>query len=213
MSAAGALVCAGALAALLWAERTGRPRLRAVAKMTAAAGFLFAAIAGGALATGYGRWITAGLALGAAGDAALLGHGTRAVAAGMGLFGLGHVCYLAACATRVPPADWLGPHAAAPLALGLAAMVWLWPHAGKLRAPAAAYVALFATVVTAAWAPLLRGGAGGGAGLLAAGASAFFLSDLAVARQRFVARSFWNKAWGLPLYLGGQLLIALSAAQ
>src|SRR5690606_19835485 len=81
MSAAGALVCAGALAALVWAERTGRPRLRAVAKMTAAAGFLFAAIAGGALATGYGRWITAGLALGAAGDAALLGHGTRAVAA------------------------------------------------------------------------------------------------------------------------------------
>jgi len=40
------------------------------------------------------------------------------------------------------------------------------------------------------------------------GAFAFYLSDLAVARQRFVAKSFWNKAWGLPLYFGAQLILA-----
>ena len=49
------------------------------------------------------------------------------------------------------------------------------------------------------------------AALLAVGATLFYFSDLAVARQRFVVKSFWNKAWGLPLYFGGQVLIAWSA--
>jgi hypothetical protein len=38
----------------------------------------------------------------------------------------------------------------------------------------------------------------------------FYASDLAVARDRFVARVFLNRAWGLPLYFGGQLVIAAS---
>jgi len=33
-----------------------------------------------------------------------------------------------------------------------------------------------------------------------------------VARQRFVAKSFSNKLWGLPLYFGAQLLLAASVA-
>ena len=45
---------------------------------------------------------------------------------------------------------------------------------------------------------------------LAIGAVLFFISDLAVARGRFVADTFTNKAWGLPTYFGGQLLIAWS---
>ena len=45
-------------------------------------------------------------------------------------------------------------------------------------------------------------------GILFVGAFAFYLSDLAVARQRFVVKSFTNKAWGLPLYFGAQLVLA-----
>ena len=47
-------------------------------------------------------------------------------------------------------------------------------------------------------------------GLRLAGATAFYLSDLAVARNRFVAPGPVNRAWGLPLYYGGQALLALS---
>ena len=43
-----------------------------------------------------------------------------------------------------------------------------------------------------------------------AGARLFFVSDLTVARDRFVARASANKAWGLPAYFSGQLLIAWS---
>jgi hypothetical protein len=36
----------------------------------------------------------------------------------------------------------------------------------------------------------------------------FYLSDLAVARERFVSSTFWNRAWGVPLYFGAQLVLA-----
>ena len=42
------------------------------------------------------------------------------------------------------------------------------------------------------------------------GAVLFYLSDLAVARERFVVRSFWNGAWGSPMYFVGQVVLALT---
>jgi uncharacterized membrane protein YhhN len=42
------------------------------------------------------------------------------------------------------------------------------------------------------------------------GAMLFVVSDLAVARNRFVARAFINRAIGLPLYFTAQLLLAAS---
>jgi hypothetical protein len=46
--------------------------------------------------------------------------------------------------------------------------------------------------------------------LLPIGAILFAISDLAVARERFVVQAFSNKVWGLPFYYGAQVLIALS---
>ncbi|MEN8163997.1 MAG: lysoplasmalogenase family protein [Acidobacteriota bacterium] len=42
------------------------------------------------------------------------------------------------------------------------------------------------------------------------GATLFFLSDLAVARHRFVKEAFLNRAIGLPAYYAGQMLLALT---
>ncbi len=44
----------------------------------------------------------------------------------------------------------------------------------------------------------------------AAGALLFYLSDLMVARQRFVQASYLNRAFGLPTYYLGQLLLAMT---
>jgi len=44
------------------------------------------------------------------------------------------------------------------------------------------------------------------------GAVAFYLSDLGVARDRFVSKGFVNRLVGLPLYYGGQLLLAYSVS-
>ena len=47
---------------------------------------------------------------------------------------------------------------------------------------------------------------------LAVAALAFAASDVAVARNRFVAPGFVNRAWGQPLYYLAQLAFALSVA-
>jgi hypothetical protein len=48
--------------------------------------------------------------------------------------------------------------------------------------------------------------------LLLTGAIGFYLSDLSVARDRFVAPGFVNRLWGIPLYYGAQLLFAWSVS-
>ena len=53
-------------------------------------------------------------------------------------------------------------------------------------------------------------GESGEESLLAAGAVLFLISDLAVARHRFVAPGPVNKVWGQPTYFAAQLLIAWS---
>ena len=213
-------VCIVATAALLVAERglaAGREEMqiwRRRAKLIAAAGFVAVALSSAA-AWSYGSWIAAAMIFGLLGDAALLGSKRRAFVAGMVLFALDHACVLRAAAMVVEPRDWPLAWGLVPAVIGAAAVVMLWPNLGLLRVPVALYTALIAAMVTAASAPFLVGAPAWfgerRAALLAAGALCFFLSDLAVARQRFAHESFWNKAFGLPLYFGGQLLIAWSA--
>jgi hypothetical protein len=47
---------------------------------------------------------------------------------------------------------------------------------------------------------------------LLAGAVLFALSDVFVARDRFVHSGFANRQWGLPLYFLAQLILAASVA-
>jgi uncharacterized membrane protein YhhN len=195
-----------ALAALLLAERRG---LRAgvwVAKPLASAGFVALAFARGAADTGYGRWVLAALLLGWLGDVLLIPKGAkRAFAAGLASFLLGHLAFAAAFLARGVSWPWLAAGALAAAAVAVPVLRWLGPHVpASLRVAVRAYVAVISAMVASAAGAF---GAGGGAALLA-GALGFFASDLAVARERFVAKSFTNKLWGLPLYYGSQLLLA-----
>lgn len=200
------LVTIAATAALLAAERAGWQPGVWVAKPIAAAGFVGAAWANGALATPYGSWILLGLVLSAIGDVFLIPkERPRAFLAGLVAFLLGHVAYTIAFAVRGLDLPTMAVAMVAVLALGLMALRHLLPHvSGSMRRPVLAYVVVISGMLACA------AGTVGHAGMPAifAGAFAFYLSDLAVARQRFVARSFWNKAWGLPLYFGAQLVLA-----
>lgn len=207
-------VCALAVAALLLAECAEREDLRRATKPVASTAFLIVAVACGATHRGTPSWIALGLALGALGDLLLMYPGDRAFLAGLVAFLGGHVAYVAAFASEVPIRLW--PHA--PLALivppvvaAAIALAWLWRHLGAMRVPVIAYVAVITTMVIGAlvcdWglrhAPLDRH-------VALAGAILFFASDLSVARDRFVAPGFVNRAWGLPAYYAAQLLFAWS---
>ena len=187
------------LAVHLWAEAAGRPVARAVSKLSASAGFVgvgLAASGGGS----YARLVLAGLLLAAAGDALLLSDRKAGFLTGIGAFLLAHVAYALAFAPRarvsLPIAVALGF-----VALGV--VRWLWPHLGSFRAPVVAY----AIAITA----MLLLASGVASPLVRWGAALFYLSDLTVARDRFVRKQFANRLVGLPLYYAGQVLLALSA--
>ena len=92
------------------------------------------------------------------------------------------------------------------LAVAVIAMRWLWPHLPiNLRAAVVAYMAAISLMV------LLAVGATTNLGpYIAIGAVMFAVSDLFVARERFVFSAIVNRLWGLPLYYGAQLIFALS---
>jgi uncharacterized membrane protein YhhN len=215
-------LCVVATAALLVAERRGHRPGRAIAQATASLAFLAVAAlaarasAAAAVAAPLVAWFVVGQALGVVGDLALLGHGRRPFLIGLGAFLAGHLAYVVGLAAVVAPTTWptaTGPLAIAPLASGAAALAWLWPHLrgdrASMRGPVIAYVAVITTMVIAALAAW-RGAAlpATTRALIGAGAALFFVSDLAVARDRFVAAGFINRLWGLPAYYGGQLLLA-----
>lgn len=218
------VACGALCAALVVAEWRGIARLRIAAKLAASAAFV--AVGVGALAAwphpdDAGRAqlahaVVTGLVLGALGDACLLARGKRWFLAGLVAFLLGHLAYVAGIAMVEPAELWprdAGALAALPIVVGLAALAALWPKLGALRLPVIGYVVTITVMVVAAIA-CTRGAAlpDPARGRLMAGAALFFVSDLSVARDRFVAHTFANKLWGLPAYYAGQLLFAWTLA-
>jgi uncharacterized membrane protein YhhN len=200
------LVCVGGLSAL-YASRRNTRWLYALAKGVAAGGFVWVALASGLPRNPSSGLLVVGLVLAAAGDVALAFRQTEAFLVGMGAFAVTHICYALAFVFRgiAAPAVLLS----GVLVTGVAIAAWRWIRSHLPRhmaVPIALYMVLGGLMVTLAW-----GSFGAGSPVrVALGASAFYLSDLAVARERFVSRSPNDKLWGLPLYYLGQTLIALS---
>ncbi len=192
---------AACVAGHLWAEATGRRRLRALLKLSASAGFVGVAL----LVRTPGAWsslILSGLALSALGDLFLRARARGAFLAGIASFLLAHVAYTAAFV----PASTISSFVAAPFVV-VAALVlwWLWPHLGSLRGPVVLYTGVISAMVVVAL--------GVAHPLVPLGAALFYGSDLTVARDRFVRAGIANRLMGLPLYYAGQVVLALATAR
>jgi uncharacterized membrane protein YhhN len=205
----GVLLTVVALAGLLAAESRGWRAGIWIAKPLAATGFLVAALGAGATGSVYGRWVLLALALCWLGDVLLIPRRQAAFLGGLASFLLGHVAYVAAFFARgLDPAGVLLAAAPAALAFWLAARWLRGSVPQKMRIPVRAYMTVISVMVVAAAGTVTREPQI----VVALGALLFYVSDLAVARDRFVAPGVVNKFWGLPLYFGGQLLLALSTA-
>ncbi len=209
LAVAGAVVTAVGLAATLVAVRTGRRGMLFVAKPSASGGFLLVALGSGALESRYGAWVFAGLVLSLIGDVLLIFRDKTRFLGGLVAFLLGHVAYIGAFVVAGVAASWAGVAALGAVVVAVPALRWLLPHVDRvMRAPVLAYVIVISVMLV-----LAVGTRGAGhTALIVGGGALFYLSDLFVARQRFVTPAFVNRLVGLPLYYGGQLLLALSVA-
>jgi uncharacterized membrane protein YhhN len=158
----------------------------------------------------YTTWIIVGLSLSLGGDVALMFRSSGWFIAGLVLFLLAHVVY--AGAFTVPngfhPQDLVVGLCLA--VAGVVVYLYLKPGLGSMRGPVIVYILIICLMVnraistffgetfttTQAW-------------LISLGASLFWISDLLLAVNRF-RRPLRLEAFGLYLYYGGQLLIALS---
>jgi uncharacterized membrane protein YhhN len=195
------------VAALLVAQWQEHRLAARISKPIASAGFLLAALGADALDSSYGRVMMVGLIACAAGDVLLMFTSTRVFLAGIGAFALGHMGFAAAFYLRgVTP--WASVVALVLLVpFGRGVRWWLEPYVeGTMKKAVAAYIVIISSMVALAIGTHVREPST----LVLVGALSFFLSDLAVARERFVAPGFVNRLWGLPLYYGAQLLLAAS---
>ncbi len=203
-----AIATLATVAAMLTASRHGYSDTAAACKMLASCGFLLTAWRAGAFQSAYGILIFIGLVFSWFGDLFLIRGDKPYFLAGLVVFLIAHLAYTAAFAVR--GIVW-GYAAAALLVLVpmvIAILTWLMPYVdANMRMPVIAYIIVITSMVAAASGLLQRPWGV----VIIAGAFLFYLSDIAVARSRFVQPGYINGLIGLPLYYTGQVLLALSA--
>jgi len=178
--------------------------------MVASTGFIAVALSANAASTPYGRAVLIALVLSWFGDLFLTFSTRRAFLGGLIAFLAGHVAYIFAFAIRGTDTAIATVAAVAAGLIAIGIWRWLRPHVEPLlQIPVAVYIIVISAMIAMAF---------GTAGRdfdarIVVGATSFFVSDIAVARNRFVARGFVNRAWGLPLYYAGQLLLAASTGR
>ena len=205
--------CVVSVIVLIGAEWNQWARVRAVSKTVAAVSFFAYGVGLGALQQGLGGTaLVAGLGLSVVGDLCLLSKKNQTFKWGILSFLLAHVAYVVLFVAL--GIHWLwavtGGASVALLALGVAR--FLAPFVQHMRLAVNGYIVVISVMVAFAIGMGAYDGNLDRVGLLIS-AVAFFLSDLCVARERFVEPAFINKAFGLPLYFGAQLGFAWFGCQ
>ena len=153
----------------------------------------------------YGILIVTALAFCLIGDVLLVWGSKAALFGGIAAFLVAHIAYAVAFAGL--PFD--------PTAFVIALFIWnivavllirwLWTHlAGFDRAAVLVYMAVITVMVALAAATMSP--------MISVAAGLFAMSDISVARDRFIERGVVNKAWGVPLYYFAQVLLASSVS-
>jgi len=185
---------------------TGHPS-RVFFKMVASTGFLAIAAVGGALETPYGQLVLAALVGCWFGDLFLAFRDERLFLAGLVSFLLGHVGLIVAFFILGVATPWCIGAFIALVPVAAVVLRWIYPHLPKrMVGPVLAYMLVISTMVLAA-----AGAFGSGATLLVLlGAALFYVSDIFVARDRFIKSDQVNNVVGIPMYYTAVTLLAFS---
>lgn len=160
----------------------------------------------------YYRLMMAGFFLSLLGDILLVFYQRPLFLAGLISFLLAHVFFVLALMGlgTVLSFSWVLLCGALVVAGGFV-YCWLKPHLGTMKVPVIAYMVVISCMLAGAGRVLLDPGVpGGGRVVVFTGALLFYFSDLFVARDRFMEKSFVNRLLGLPLYYAAQFLLASS---
>jgi uncharacterized membrane protein YhhN len=202
------------LAGLLYFENNGNLKGKLPTKTILSCLFILAAVLQNRPLPGYFSIMLLGLVFCLGGDVFLALPQERMFLLGLVSFLLGHVCYVLGFFYVAELNLWTWAGGGAGLAVSGLVFFWLRPHLGTLLGPVIAYIVVITVMVIGAF--TVFGDAGlnlTGRVMVLFGAVSFYFSDLFVARDRFLKAQFTNRLIGLPLYYGGQFLLAFSIGQ
>ncbi|MEN8162680.1 MAG: lysoplasmalogenase, partial [Acidobacteriota bacterium] len=166
-----------------------------LAKPSASALFVALGLMRADFSSAFDLWMVAGLVLGMAGDILLIERHTFRW--GLLTFLAGHAAYIIAFDRAQSWSSW-SLVVLAPLAVAAVLVTrWLWPYTSSMRSAVLAYIVVISLMAWGGIALSISDSLPITAGI---GVTLFFLSDLAVARHRFVKEAFLNRAIGLPAY-------------
>ena len=205
------VIAVGLLAGLLYCEKKEVPQARLMVKSLLSSLFIFAAVVQPHAIPLYYRFLMVGMIFCLGGDIFLALPGKNMFLFGLVCFLMGHVFYAVAFFYAAGFNQWGGTGVAISTLAGLGVFLWLRPHLGFMKIPVICYILVISVMVIGAWS-MVGAGELRPAGRLSAfvGALGFYVSDIFVARQRFLKPDFVNRLLGLPLYYGGQFMLAFS---
>jgi uncharacterized membrane protein YhhN len=201
------------LVGLLFFEKNGELKGKVPTKTVLSSLFILAALLQPHPIPAYFFILLIGLIFCLGGDVFLALPQERMFLFGLVSFLLGHVCYVVCFFYVADLNPWTWGGSAISLAVSGLVFFWLRPHLGAMLVPVIAYIIVITAMVIGAFTVLgdttLHST---GRFMVLFGAVSFYISDLFVARDRFLKLEFANRILGLPLYYAGQFLLAFSVA-
>ncbi len=199
------------LAGLLVFEKNGNQKAKLPTKTILSCLFIFTALAQSHPNPGYLYILLIGLIFCLGGDVFLALPRERMFLFGLVSFLLGHVFYAGSFFYVADVSYWTWIGAGIGLFAGGRVFCWLRPHLGPLQIPVMLYIIVITVMLIGAWTVFCDAGVEFlGRLLVFSGAVSFYISDLFVARDRFLKIEFRNRLLGLPLYYFAQFLLAFS---
>ena len=201
----------GLMVALLYCESKEAQKAKLAVKTLLSSLFIITAVLQFHPIPLYFRLMLIGMIFCLGGDVFLALPGKKMFLGGLVSFLLGHVFYTAAFLGTAGFNQWAVAGLVISTLAGAVVFLWLRPHLGSMKIPVLFYILVISAMVVGACS-VAGTGELAAAGRIAAfaGALLFYISDIFVARQRFLKAEFVNRLIGLPLYYGGQFLLAFS---
>ncbi len=199
------------LAGLLFFEKNGNQKGKLPTKTILSCLFIFTALVQSHPIPGYFYILLIGLIFCLGGDVFLALPRERMFLFGLVSFLLGHIFYVASFFYLADLSHWSWIGVGIGLVASGSVFFWLRPYLGSMLIPVIAYIVVITVMLVGGWTVLCDAGVElSGRLMVFSGAVSFYISDLFVARDRFLKIEFKNRFIGLPLYYFGQFLLAFS---
>jgi uncharacterized membrane protein YhhN len=199
------------LLGLLYYEKKANGKLALITKSILSLLFVIAALIQPRSIPAYYDYLLMGLLFCLIGDVCLALPQKKAFMAGLVAFLVGHVFYIFSFLSLTQIYYWISAWLFIIFCISALIFIWLRPHLNSMLIPVLFYILVITVMASGAWAVFWKSSFQiSGKLFILLGALCFYLSDVFVARNKFVREEYRNRLLGLPLYYAGQFLFAFS---